>query len=275
MQRSIRKDWANPYQENSNSEGTSVTRRVPQLSQWSLGTRQNLYQKNVWKIFQKTKEGVKLMQHHHVSLDREFKEDCKVWKHFLEEVNTNSLICRPFYDIYGFETAEQLDFYTDSSGAICFGCYFDREWSFGFWNKEILRHFNPSIEFLELFALCVGVFMWKNRLSNRRISIYCDNTSVRDTVNDSSSSNEMSMVLMRLLITECLKSNIRLFVKYIRSSKNVLVDSLSRGNFGTFWNKAPKDTKKVPEDIPMNLWPVEKLWKQHSLWKSFKFKHRF
>ena len=181
----------------------------------------------------------------------------------------------PFLDIHGFQSAEQLDFYTDSLGAIGFGCFFAGKWNFGFWNNEFLKHFQPSIEALEMFALCVEIFTWKTELANKRISIYCDNTSVKDAVNDASSRNQMTMVLMRLLIIECLKYNIRLFVEYIRSEKNILADSLSRGNFHKFWENATKGTRKFPEEIPEALWPIEKLWKSNEKWKTFKFKNSF
>ena len=222
-----------------------------------------------------TAAGTKLKQHHHVSLDCEFREDCKVWENYLKEITHNILICRPFTDINGFDDAEDLEFFTDPSGWIGFGCLFAGRWSYGLWSQEFLAHFNPSIEYLEMFALCVGIFMWKCKLSNRKIAIYCDNTSVRDAVNDSSSKNKMTMTLVRLLILECLKFNIRVFVQYIKSSKNVLADSLLRANFENFWDHAPEGTCLTPEKIPRELWPVEKLWKVHEDWKSFKHRKDF
>ena len=45
--------------------------------------------------------------------------------------------------------------------------------------------------------------------------------------------------------------------------KNVLADSLSRGKFTKFWEEAPHDMNKEPEESPDELWPVSKIWKTH------------
>ena len=69
-----------------------------------------------------------LEPHHHVNLDKEFREDCEVWLSFLE--SQDSSVCRPFVDLSSSLQADQLFFYTDSSvnpdlgfGAI-FGTHF-------------------------------------------------------------------------------------------------------------------------------------------------------
>ena len=57
----------------------------------------------------------KLKQHHHLRLDAEFKEDCRVWIGFLTE-NDNWGICRPFIDIDDIShTSVTLDFFTDAA----------------------------------------------------------------------------------------------------------------------------------------------------------------
>ena len=56
----------------------------------------------------------RLKAHHHVTLDREFKEDCKVWKTFLDEEMENWISC-PFIDIDEYQHAHKLKFYTDAT----------------------------------------------------------------------------------------------------------------------------------------------------------------
>ena len=73
-----------------------------------------------------TKNGVKLKQYHHVSLKKEFRDDCLMWIQFLELVEWDKKqLAHPFLDLHIFQTSEQLRFYTDASGTIGFGCFFD------------------------------------------------------------------------------------------------------------------------------------------------------
>ena len=63
----------------------------------------------------------KLKQHHHIRLDMEFKEDCRIWIKFLSE-NNNKGICRPFVDVEDrSHTSITLDFYTDTAKGLAQG----------------------------------------------------------------------------------------------------------------------------------------------------------
>ena len=97
------------------------------------------------------KKGRKLKQYHHVSLNSEFKCDCETWETFLINADKR-ILCRPFIDLAKFRTAHELCFYTDASGKIGYGCFFDGRRAYGLWKPEMLKNLNPSIEFLELFA---------------------------------------------------------------------------------------------------------------------------
>ena len=46
------------------------------------------------------------------------------------------------------------------------------------------KKYNPSIEYLELFALTAAVLTWGSKLKNRRITIFCDNLSVVCMINN-------------------------------------------------------------------------------------------
>ena len=54
-----------------------------------------------------------LKQHHHVRLDKEFKDDCRVWLPFLQ--NKMIAVSRPFVDLQTTLNAEVLDWYTDAT----------------------------------------------------------------------------------------------------------------------------------------------------------------
>ena len=207
------------------------------------------------------KAGRRLKQYHHVSVCKEFKKDCEMWKLFLNNSNVSAL-CHPFVDNQAFTTASELNFYTDSSGTIGFGCFFDGRWTCGTWTCSFLRNCKPSIEYLELYALCVVILMWEMdpRLRNNRVIIWCDNQAVVSMVNETTSSCRNCMYLLRRLVLNNLKFNRRVFVKYVTSSANILADSLSRCKWETFWKHAPGHTRDSPDEIPQDLKNIEKLW---------------
>ena len=60
------------------------------------------------------KQGNKLKKYHHVSLDSNFLDDCRVWKVFLQNSQSGEL-CRPFLDWAGIKSAKILQFYSDAT----------------------------------------------------------------------------------------------------------------------------------------------------------------
>ena len=87
-----------------------------------------MYSKIPWL----SRDGIKLKQHHHVSLDAEFRKDCLVWIQFLTGP-ISSTVCCPFIDFSVEKSAVELDFYTDSSANpnLGFGGYFANPWFVG------------------------------------------------------------------------------------------------------------------------------------------------
>ena len=132
-------------------------------------------------------KGRKLKHFHHIKMDSEFKRDCRVWQLFLQSAESRCLT-RPFIDFestdYTFN-ADIIGFYTDASASkvLGFGCYFNKQWTFGQWEQNYIQFYSPSIEYLELFALLVGIFVWKEKLKNGQFVIFCDNESVVQMVN--------------------------------------------------------------------------------------------
>ena len=203
----------------------------------------------------------KLKTYHHVKLDKEFLGDCTVWLQFLQSC-TPRQICRPFLDLNILETSEELNFYTDASCAVekGFGCIFDTSFSWGQWEPGYIENCQPSIQYLELFGLCMGLFIWQEKLANRRIIIFCDNEAVEGMVNNTTSGCKNCMVLIRMLMLNCIKYNTRVSVKHVASEKNTLADALSRLEFDRFWYHAPKNMQIHPENLSEDLWPASKIW---------------
>ena len=139
------------------------------------------------------------------------------------------------------------------------GAVFRNRWIIGQWSKSFIKNKDPSIDFLELFALVIALVTWKDSplLKNGRVTVHCDNQAAQGMVNSLASSCIQCRKLIRVLTLFQIQNNVRIFVKYIRSRDNILADSLSRLNFKKFWENA-KDMNPRPDQLPQSLWPAEK-----------------
>ena len=168
----------------------------------------------------KDTKGQSLKQHHHVQLNHGFLQDAKMWLVFLNLAKTDhSLLCRPFVDLGKKVWAKDLGFYTDALLNPNFGLggIFGHSWICKLWGRDFIMDNHPSIEFLELFALTAGILTWGHRLANMRVSVFCDNESVKNMVNNSTSHCSQCMKLIRLIVLDNIKHNRRIFVKHVRS----------------------------------------------------------
>ena len=133
-----------------------------------------------------------LKQHHHVNINAENRLDLKVWKTFLENP---SVFCRLFMD-FDEIASEEIDMYSDASGVLGFRAYCGKNWTCGFWSRDFIIDKKPSIEYLELYGLTVGVILWIHNFKNRAVTLFYDNMSVRDIVNANSARSKNSMALL-------------------------------------------------------------------------------
>ena len=196
-----------------------------------------------------TKSGRKLKSYHHVSLDKNFRQDCKTWLLFLNNINNKS-ITRPFIDLEVFITSEQIDFYIDASKALGFGCVFSKEYTWGVWEESFIKKCDPSIAYLELYALITGVLVWSERLCNRWIIIFCDNQATVEMVNKGASSCKNCQHLLRILTLDNMLRNRRVSVKYVHTLLNKRADALSCLKFKTFFELSPESSLLDPAPLP-------------------------
>ena len=149
----------------------------------------------------KKEERTILKPHYYVRLDAEFKDDCRMWIKFLSQSDQCIPVLRPFADLAEDKSAAHLQFFSDASAAIStgFGCYYNGQFTFGMWSTGFIENCKPSIAYLELYALCVAVFIWSNELCNCRVVIACDNIAAVNMVNNTTSSCKNCIVLIRLL----------------------------------------------------------------------------
>ena len=207
------------------------------------------------------RDGFALKQHHHVALSREFKNDCRVWTTFLEN---QQAVNRSFADYDKQRIPTDIGFYSDLSknAELGFGCYFRGQWLFGQWELNFIKSEDPSIAYLELFALCAGILAWGKQLKNQDVLLHCDNQSVVQMVNGMASRCRNCMYLLRLLALDNLMNNRRIHVVYIASKDNYLADYLSRLMIKRFWQVAPQGTKILQDAVPGEIWPLSKIWQK-------------
>ena len=189
--------------------------------------------------------------------------DLEMWQKFLMN---QSAFCRPFIDFQDSWNAVKLNFYTDSAksaklgcGGICGRSWFSRQWSTG-----LIEDLDPSIEYLELYAVTVGVLLWIKRFPNRRVILFCDNKSCVDMINLTSSRCKNCLVLLRIIVLEAMTWNVRIFCRHVKGKNNKLEDFLSRLRIDLFRkeikkSKLPK-VEKFSTEIPDEIWPVNKIW---------------
>ena len=125
-------------------------------------------------------KNIGLKGYHHIRLDSEFKKDCRMWLNFLQSPRKTG-VARPFIDYYGEDVGVEVKYLLSDATAVeklGFGVIYNTSWTFKKWEDGFIARYNPSIEFLELYALCIGVFIWSNKLPNTRFILFCDNQSV-------------------------------------------------------------------------------------------------
>ena len=204
------------------------------------------------------KSSGKLKQHHHVHINQECRRDMQMWLTFLKHPSDYA---RGFMDYSSTVIADQIDFYTDASGAIGFGGVCESSWCYGYWEADFLAA-KPSIEFLELYAVLMGVLLWIDRYQNRRVILFCDNQAVVSMINNTISSCRRCMVLIRLLVLKSMQSNVRIFANYVDTKSNFRADMLSRGKIRQF---KQLDFRHDEQETPLaqDIWPVWKVWERN------------
>ena len=199
--------------------------------------------------------------HHHLPVNQELKMDLNMWWTFL---NHASVYARPFFHFQEvYYTPQQ--FSSDASRNPLLGCggICNTDWYMQQWDYDFMEKYEPSINYLELYALTVAVKLWIGNFNNQNITIFCDNQSVIHMVNKGTSKCRQSMVLIRYLTLLCLTHNTKLNVEYIPSKRNTSADLLSRMNYKEFIKNAKREKllfKRYPEKIPEDLWPMSKIW---------------
>ena len=216
------------------------------------------------RLYYYTRNDGKFKPHHHMRVSQEMRLDLSMWKIFLHH---HTALSRHFLDFSekGCINANTVDMDSDAAGnfLLGIGATCAPNWIYVQWNKDFCEKVNPSIEYLELYAVLMGVLLWIERFRNKRIILFCDNMSVVNMINNNSSSCKNCMVLIRLLVLKGLIENVRIFAAHLSSKANCFSDALSRLKLDLFWRLSHEKNKKFnpqPNVMPPEIWPMEKIW---------------
>ena len=186
-----------------------------------------------------------------------------MWLQFLSDLSS---VTRPFTDWSKEINVIDIGFATDAAAGknLGFGCVYNKHWSFTQWEEHFIENNDPSIEFLELYALCVGVFNWIENFQNQCILVHCDNEAVVHMINNTASSCPKCMTLIRKLTLKCLQANTRVFARHLSGSKNILPDRLSCLKINEFRNLTRGFGFDEYPTVPSpELWPLTTYWKDN------------
>lgn len=125
--------------------------------------------------------------------------------------------------------------------------------------SSIYRTFDPSIAFLELYAVGCSIELWAHLVQNKRVIINVDNLGVVSMINNSTSSCHLCMKVIRIITLTSLKFNVRFFAKHVPGKQNTYADLLSRNKIHKFKELAQL-SDSLPTPLPTSMWPINLSW---------------
>ena len=128
------------------------------------------------------------------------------------------------------------------------------------WEPDFIIENQPSIAYLELYAVTVGVVLWIHKFKNTKIALFCDNMSVVYMINNASSKCGHCMNLIRVITLQGLLHNVVITAKHVVGKSNVLSVCLSRLKIKKFREITNNKFKPDPLPVPTNLWPLKKIY---------------
>lgn len=187
--------------------------------------------------------------HHRIHLSKEAKADLVMWAKFLKGWDGVSL----FLDLQE-TTAPDMQLYTDASGTLGYGGYFQGQWFQGSWPDSLIESLDRavSISFQELYPIVLAAILWGKSWSRKRVQFLCDNEGTVYILNKGRSKSPDIMKLMRKFTIVAATHSFAYQAKFIPGYKNNIADSLSRFQMDRFRRLAPSAEPKpcpIPSDI--------------------------
>ncbi|XP_061188693.1 uncharacterized protein LOC133196860 [Saccostrea echinata] len=186
--------------------------------------------------------------HFHITLNKCSRDDMKMWLFFLKQWNGISM----FYNQIEV-SSDALQLYTDASGSLGYGGFFQGQWFSESWPFPLQRTCKDSdevsIAFRELYPIVVAALLWGHLWKKQRIVFSCDNQTTVAIINKDRSKCPKIMTLVRRLILCAAVNNFVFKSKYLEGKKKFIADCLSRLQIPKFQQLVP-DARKTPCTVP-------------------------
>ena len=184
---------------------------------------------------------------HRVSLNHVAREDINWWQQFLPSWNGRQKIL----DI-NTTLCPSVNLYTDASGQIGFGIYFNGEWVAQKWPDKFAQN---SIQWKELFPIYLACYIWGKQFHEKRLLFHCDNMAITNIWATGTSKCTKIMSLVRKIFFIAAENNFTVNIKHIPGIDNSVADSLSRFQMPRFRQLAPM-AAPLETVIPPEAWII-------------------
>jgi len=191
------------------------------------------------------------LAHHRVRVTLEIKRDLKMWLDFFKHFNGVSV----FHDRFWISN-DDFQLYTDSSGGVGFGIWFNGHWCQEKWPADwVRRGLTKDITLLELFPIVVATVVYGDYMINKKVKFHCDNMAAVCVLNSMTSKSTKVLALLRVLTMQGIFNNCLIKAEHIDGYKNDVADALSRFQNERFQRLAQfADKQSTP--MPAYLWNI-------------------
>ena len=176
-----------------------------------------------------------------IQLDHGSRLDFTWWNLF-----TTPWAGRSFFLLPEWTPAPHIHLYTDSSGSIGFGAFWEGDWLNGRWSPA---EAGRSIQFKELYPITLAAAAWGHRWGTLRVLFLCDNRAVVDCIHSGTSHCPHMMHLLRNLFLLAAQHNFTISARHIPGLHNPIADALSHFHMQAFRRYAPHSSPQ-PTPIP-------------------------
>ena len=170
------------------------------------------------------------MLSHRISINKEAREDLRWWAEFLPTWNGRYKILEPTPTF-----SHTLKIFTDVSGRLGFGIYFDGHWLSQAWPQAIADN---SIQWKELYPIYLTCLVWKKSFQGKRLLFHCDNQAMVDIWSSQTWKSPEPMALLHKLFFVSAQFEYTVNVRHIPGLDNSIADCLSRLQIEKFFHLA-------------------------------------
>ena len=197
--------------------------------------------------------------HHHITLNKDAKEDIHWWCEFLPKWNCHSIIPDPM-----IIKSTDIKLFTDAAKTIGFGAVMDRSWIQCAWPPHLV---DTDIDYKELFAIMAATLTWGSGWSGKRIVFITDNKPITQIWSSGTSQSPALMHLVRKLFLFAAMHDFSIAFKHIYGHFNEAADALSRFQDDRFRALVP-NADEHPTPLPTRLWEIENHLQRHTACSS-------